>query len=95
MRAHITAHATQRMHQRAIPPVALDAVLRWGARIEQNGATAFFLGRRHLPAGLPPADAARLEGMVVVVDREGAVITVFRCRHLPSVMRMRRHRRRS
>jgi hypothetical protein len=85
----LTAHATQRMHQRAITHAALDAVLRWGARIEQNGATAFFLGRRHLPTELPPAAAARLEGTVVVVDRDGAVITMFRCRRLPSVMRRR------
>jgi hypothetical protein len=64
-------------------------VLRWGAPIEQNGATVFFLGRRHLPADLAPADAARLEGTVAVVARDGAVLTTFRCRRLPSVMRRR------
>lgn len=37
--ARLTRHATRRMQQRAISPAALDAVLRWGAPIEQNGAT--------------------------------------------------------
>ena len=89
----ITPHATRRMQQRAISHAALDAVLRWGAPIEQNGYTVFFLGRRHLPADLAPAAAARLEGTVAVVARDGAVITTFRSRRLPSVMR-RRHPRR-
>ncbi len=89
----LTAHATQRMQQRAISHAALDTVLRWGAQIEQNGATVFFLGRRHLPADLAPADAARLEGTVAVVARDGAVLTTFRCHRLPSVMRRRRPRR--
>jgi hypothetical protein len=90
---YLTKHAVQRMQQRAISPAALDIVLRWGARIEQNGATVFFLGRRHLPAELAPADAARLEGTVAVIARDGALITTFRCRRLPSVIRRRRPRR--
>lgn len=89
---HLSGHATRRMQQRAIPHAALDAVLRWGTSIEQNGATVFFLGRRHLPAELAPADAARLEGTVAVVARNGAVLTTFRCRRIPSVMRRRRQR---
>ena len=88
----LTPHATRRMQQRAISHAALDAVLRWGARIEQNGATVFFLGRRHLPADLTPADAARLEGTVAVVARDGAVLTTCRCHRLPSVMRRRPRR---
>jgi hypothetical protein len=78
------------MQQRAISQTALEMALRWGAPIEQNGATVFFLGRRHLPADLTPAAAARLEGTVAVVARDGAVITTFRNRHLSSVMRRRR-----
>jgi len=89
----LTEHATRRMQQRAISHAALDTVLRWGAQIEQNGATVFFLGRRHLPADLAPAEAARLEGTVAVVARNGAVLTTFRCHRLPSVMRRRRPRR--
>ena len=90
---HLTLHVTRRAQQRAISHAALDAVLRWGAQIEQNGATVFFLGRRHLPTDLAPADAARLEGTVAVVARDGAVLTTFRCHRLPSVMRRRRPRR--
>jgi len=85
----LTAHATRRMQQRAISPAALDAVLRWGTQIEQNGATVFFLGRRHLPAELAPAEAARLEGTVAVVARDGAIITIFRCRRVPRRLRYR------
>ncbi len=33
---------------------ALNTVRRWSTRFEQNGATVFCLGRRHLPAALPP-----------------------------------------
>jgi len=85
----LTPHATRRLPQRAISHAALDTALRWGVPIEQNGATVFFLGRRHLPADLAPADAARLEGTTVVVARDGAIITTFRCRRLPSRMRRR------
>lgn len=91
-RESLTPHAARRMYQRAISHAALDTVLRGGARIEQNGATVFFLGRRHLPADLAPADAARLEGTVAVVARDGAVLTMFRCRRLPSVIRRRGRR---
>lgn len=86
---HLTDHAIWRMQQRAISQTALDAVLRWGAPIEQNGFTIFFLGRRHLPADLAPADAAHLEGTVVVVARDGSVVTTYHTRRVPGRLRYR------
>lgn len=87
-----TEHAARRMRQRAISPAALNLALRRGVRIEQNGATVYFLGRRHLPADVAPADAPRLEGTAVVVARDGSVITAFRRRRLPRRIRRRRPR---
>jgi hypothetical protein len=85
----LTSHASQRMDQRAVSAVGIRLAMRQGMQIEQHGATVFFLGRRHLPPGLPPAIAARLAGTVVVVARDGAILTTFRCQRVPRRMRYR------
>jgi TPR repeat protein len=89
----LTEHAARRMHQHGIRRNAVQAALWYGEAVEQNGATAFFLGRRHLPAGLRPAQAARLEGTTVVLSRDDRIVTVFRnAAGLRRVMRRRTRR---
>ena len=52
-----------------------------GRRIDQDGAAVFFLGRRQLDRhGIPPRDRERLEGLTVIVSRDGAVVTAYRNR---------------
>ena len=39
-------HATQRMHQRAIHPLMIDLLYRYGREQHQNGSTLLFLDSR-------------------------------------------------
>lgn len=77
----LTAHARARAARRNVAPDAVDYVLMYGRRIQRTGVAFYFLGRRDMP----PADrcaswAARLEGTIVVVAADGAVITLYRNR---------------
>lgn len=91
----ITKHAQQRLSQRAIDMDAVSIALNLGLKIEQNGATVHFLGRRQCPRGLSRDEADGLEGTTVVLGRDGNVVTVYRTQRLPRVIRRRRPRRRS
>jgi hypothetical protein len=91
----ITKHVQQRLSQRAIDMDAVSLALNFGLKIEQNGATVHFLGRRQLPRGLSRDEADDLEGTTVVLARSGGVVTVYRTHRLPRIIRRRRHRRQS
>lgn len=91
----ITKHAQQRLSQRAIDMDAVSIALNFGLKIEQNGATVHFLGRRQLPRGLARNEADGLEGTTVVLARNGSVVTAYRTQRLPRIIRRRRPRRRS
>ena len=88
----LTHHAILRTQQRGISQRDLTLALTHGMQVQQNGAAVFFLGRRHLPQGLSPAEADRLEGTTVVVARTGQVITTYRCQRVPRRIRKRTRR---
>ncbi len=87
----VSAHAERRFSQRGISLEAVRLTLTYGTRIEQDGARVFFLGRRHVPA-IYNGVASRLEGTVVVVSRDGTVLTAFRRHRLPRKWRRRQRR---
>ncbi len=59
----------------------MEYVLAYGRMIQRTGVMFFFLGRRDIPACDRCASwAARLEGTIVIVAPDGAVITVYRNR---------------
>ncbi|MGO8737138.1 MAG: DUF4258 domain-containing protein [Terriglobia bacterium] len=90
---HLTEHARTRMQQRSVSVHDLNLVLRHGLKIEQNRVRFYFLGRRHLPSSVLPAEREHLEGIVAVVTRDGQVVTVFRRKNLPRKVRSRCQRR--
>src|SRR5690348_10317097 len=76
-----TQHARKRGARRNVAPDAVDYVLTYGRMIRRTGAMFYFLGRRDIP----PCDrraswASRLEGSIVIVAPDGAVITIYRNR---------------
>lgn len=76
-----TQHARRRSARRNVAPDAVDYVLAYGRMIQRTGAMFYFLGRRDIP----PCDrrtswASRLEGSIVIVAPDGAVITIYRNR---------------
>ena len=81
-------HARTRMRQRGISARAVELAQAYGEPIHQNGATLFFLGRRHLPLGTRPSDVHSLAG-TVVVTRHGQVLTTYRCARVPRRLRRR------
>jgi hypothetical protein len=76
-----TQHARRRAARRNVAPDEVDYVLAYGRMIQRTGAMFYFLGRRDIP----PCDrraswASRLEGSIVIVAPDGAVITIYRNR---------------
>ena len=90
----LTAHAARRTARRNIAPEALEYVLTYGRRIQRTGVTFYFLGRRDVPAADRKASwATRLEGTVVLLSKDGALITVYRQRNaLRSIQRKLKYR---
>lgn len=79
--ASFTWHARRRGARRNVAPDAVDYVLAHGRMIQRTGVMFYFLGWRDIP----PCDrraswASRLEGSIVIVASDGAVITIYRNR---------------
>lgn len=79
--ASFTWHARRRGARRNVAPDAVDYVLAHGRMIQRTGVMFYFLGWRDIP----PCDrraswASRLEGSIVLVAPDGAVITIYRNR---------------
>ena len=77
----LTRHARARSARRNVTLDVVDYALAYGRTIQRTGITFYFLGRRDMP----PADlcgtwTSRLEGVIVLVGPDGAVITVYRNR---------------
>ena len=77
----LSQHASLRTHQRAIPELAIDLLMRFGAcERAGNGASKYFLNkaaRRNLDAYAGPAAAALNQhlDLIVVIGDDGTVIT--------------------
>ena len=79
--ASFTRNARRRGARRNVAPDAVDYVLAHGRMIQRTGVMFYFLGWRDIP----PCDrraswASRLEGSIVLVAPDGAVITIYRNR---------------
>jgi hypothetical protein len=90
----LSRHARCRGARRNVAPDAVEYVLTHGRWIQRTGVAFYFLGWRDMP----PADrsaswASRLEGTIVLVGPDGAVITVYRNRRgLRAIQRKLKHR---
>ena len=90
----LSHHAERRTARRNIPPTPLEYVLTYGRRIQRTGVTFYFLGRRDVPAADRQASwASQLEGTVVLMGRDGEILTVYRQRKaLPTIRRKMKYR---
>lgn len=90
----LSRHACARAAQRNVAPDAVAYVLAHGRIMQRTGVTFCFLGRRDIP----PMDrgaswAARLVGTVVLMARDGGVITMYRDRRaLRTIARKMKYR---
>lgn len=86
-----TEHATQRMHERGISQEAVDLAVSYGRKFHERGAMIFAIGRkevqRYLPQGI---DLVEQEGVQVVCNKAGGIMTVYRNRDFRSLRPRRR-----
>ncbi len=75
----IATHAAVRMQQRGISPAFVEAVLEYGRTVHARGLTFRVIGRkevvRYADLGL---DLSRAEGVHVLLENDGAVVTTYR-----------------
>jgi hypothetical protein len=77
----ISNHARKRTAQRGIELREVELAILIGEDTNQDGAIIFFLGRRQLVEnGFISPDRKRLEGLTVLMSRDGTVITAYRNR---------------
>jgi len=93
MKNKFTKHAKLRMAQRAICEDLIELTLRLGREVYAKGAVIVLVGHREVAElqGIFP-EIRELEGLHVVLDRSGAIVTAYRNRE--RIYRKRRRRRR-
>jgi len=69
-----------RMQQRCIAEEDIELVLAYGREIFSRDAVFYFLGRREVQAHRQQGHLAHLDGVHVVCNGQGVVITVYRNR---------------
>jgi hypothetical protein len=61
----------------------LDIVVSFGREVHARGATIYVIGRKEIHAGHQHAiELSELDGVHVICDRQGRVLTVYRNRDL-------------
>ena len=90
----LTDHAEHRTARRNIPPDALEYVLTYGRRIQRYSRDLLFLGQaRYARADRQVSWVTQLEGTVVFMSGDGAMLTVYRHRKaLPTICRKLKYR---
>lgn len=78
----LSNHAMQRMQQRAIHPLMLDLLYRYGREQHQNGATTFYFDKRARECALRALEEVKQrfdklsDAYLIEADDDGTVITV-------------------
>jgi hypothetical protein len=73
-----TEHFQRRQAQRSITDVEVGLALRHGRCFFEGEDRVYFLGKKQMPSALDARVAGRLDGLTVVVNVDGALITVWR-----------------
>lgn len=76
---HLTAHAELRMQQRGIAPRLIELALRYGRTIHARGLAFRVIGHKEVERfARDGIDLSRAEGIHVLVQTDGSVITAYR-----------------
>lgn len=78
--APLSRHACDRMNRRRLSGTGVDLVQQYGREVFARGAVFCFVGRKEVAAYADRADLTGVEGIHVLVSRDGMVITVYRNR---------------
>ena len=78
----LSTHAKQRMQQRAIHPLMIDLLYRYGREQQQNGSTLLFFDKRARKRALQALEDVKQrfdklsDAYLIEADGDGTVITV-------------------
>ncbi|MFM0327317.1 DUF4258 domain-containing protein [Caballeronia glebae] len=87
----LTAHAALRMQQRGISTELLDLVLCYGRTLYERGLSFRVIGHKEVERyAREGVDLSRAEGVHVLVQADGAVITTYRNQKLRKIRPTRR-----
>ena len=78
--AALSRHAADRMNQRRLSGAWVELVQQYGREVFARGAVFCFVGRKEVAEYAARADLTGVEGVHVLVARDGTVITVYRNR---------------
>lgn len=78
----LTQHCMTRCAQRGVSERAIDLACTYGRLIYSTGAQFLFMGRQEVETacacGVERQDVERCRGLVVLLARDGSVITVYK-----------------
>ena len=90
----LTHHARQRMNQRCLSPAVVQATLEYGRIVHARGAAIHVIGRREIARyDLDGIDLSSCDGVQVVCNKDGTVLTAYRNRDLRGLRPRRRSNR--
>ena len=73
-------HARLRMSQRGLSDSGIELVREYGRQVFARGALYCFIGRKEVELYADRADLTGVEGVHVLLTRDGTVLTVYRNR---------------
>lgn len=73
-------HARDRMNQRGLSDKGIELVQQYGRQVFARGAVYCFIGHKEVAAHAERTDLTGVEGVHVLVARDGTVLTVYRNR---------------
>ena len=81
-------HASQRAQQRAIDPLIIEEIIRYGERIYKQGIIFHFMPKTCVKQFYHWTDQRQIEDAVVITAHDGTIITAYRNEHaIPSIKR--------
>jgi len=90
----LTQHACERMCQRGLSPAIVQAALEYGRIVHARGAEIHVIGRKEIELyDSEGINLSPLEGVQVVCDKDGTVLTTYRNRDFRGLRPRRRSRR--
>lgn len=89
----ITQHARERINQRGLSPAIVQAALTYGRIVHARGAEIHVIGRKEIERYESKGiNLSPLEGVQVVCNKGGAVLTAYRNRDFRGLRSRRRAR---
>jgi hypothetical protein len=81
-------HASQRAQQRAIDPLIIAEIVRYGTRIYKQGIIFHYMPKASVKQFYHWTDQRQIEDAVVITAHDGTIITAYRNEHaIPSIKR--------